>query len=589
MATDPSSKDVRVRRRTGGPSGSKTKDFARPDAKPSEPRRPDPSPSDPQRSEAGRPTPAPTGRTESRTRQPDSRPPATAQGGIRVRHEDADLLILERLPDTSATELRRAIGQRDDDQAHGKRRGAWPVGTLEPGVTGLLLLARSAAARRALERDDSAHFRYWVAVEDRGSAIPRQSAKPARPGEPRVLASVGLRRLLELERTRPHRDLVAWLERRGFRVLRDPSHPERLQLHGCELELVHPVSGKPLRFKSEPPADLGPAGGLVAQDGGKRAVPARAPSEPRGPTALPQTEASSERATRDVSAQRPDFARSDRKQVRQFEKRDGDSASSATPPRTDWDHVADWFDGLLEQSHDHYQDVVLPGTLRLLEVARGMRVLDVACGQGLLCRELAQRGIEAVGVEASARLVELARERSSDAKPQPSFHQLDARELEASDLGRFERAACVLALTNIEPIEPVLRSIAAALEPAGRLVIVLPHPAFRVPKQSRWEWDRDDTGAHRQSRRVDAYLSAARSPIVANPGAVARGERAVETWTFHRPLEHYVNALAAAGLLTERLEEWRSRRKSDSGPRAAAENRARNEIPLFLALRARKL
>jgi hypothetical protein len=39
----------------------------------------------------------------------------------------------------------------------------------------------------------------------------------------------------------------------------------------------------------------------------------------------------------------------------------------------------------------------------------------------------------------------------------------------------------------------------------------------------------------------------------------------------------------------DRIEEWASARVSDSGPRAPEENRARREIPLFLALRARKL
>jgi hypothetical protein len=37
------------------------------------------------------------------------------------------------------------------------------------------------------------------------------------------------------------------------------------------------------------------------------------------------------------------------------------------------------------------------------------------------------------------------------------------------------------------------------------------------------------------------------------------------------------------------LEEWASLRSSQPGPRAEAENRARREIPLFLALRARRV
>jgi hypothetical protein len=118
---------------------------------------------------------------------------------------------------------------------------------------------------------------------------------------------------------------------------------------------------------------------------------------------------------------------------------------------------------------------------------------------------------------------------------------------------------------------------------------VILHPAFRAPRQSSWAWDSDETGRARQYRRVDGYLSPGRVRIVANPGGVAAGEKPIETWTFHRPLEHYVRVLAEAGFAIERLEEWTSLRSSQPGPRAAEENRARREIPLFLGLRARLL
>jgi hypothetical protein len=52
-------------------------------------------------------------------------------------------------------------------------------------------------------------------------------------------------------------------------------------------------------------------------------------------------------------------------------------------------------------------------------------------------------------------------------------------------------------------------------------------------------------------------------------------------------MQSYISALAEAGLCVDALEEWVSNKKSLPGKRAKAENRARKEIPLFLALRAR--
>jgi hypothetical protein len=71
-----------------------------------------------------------------------------------------------------------------------------------------------------------------------------------------------------------------------------------------------------------------------------------------------------------------------------------------------------------------------------------------------------------------------------------------------------------------------------------------------------------------------------------NPGSSAHGAEPVVTWTFHRPIQGYVKALASAGLLVDAMEEWSSLRTSQPGPRATEENRARREIPMFLAFRA---
>ena len=72
-------------------------------------------------------------------------------------------------------------------------------------------------------------------------------------------------------------------------------------------------------------------------------------------------------------------------------------------------------------------------------------------------------------------------------------------------------------------------------------------------------------------------------PILTPPMAVAK----IFTLTHHRPLQEYFQKLSSVGLWVDALEEWGSNKKSESGGRSRAENRARKEIPLFLAIRAR--
>jgi ubiquinone/menaquinone biosynthesis C-methylase UbiE len=246
-------------------------------------------------------------------------------------------------------------------------------------------------------------------------------------------------------------------------------------------------------------------------------------------------------------------------------------------PRTDWSGVAEWYDRLVgESGSEYHQHVVLPGTIKLLDPQPGQRILDVACGQGVLCRMLHERGVEVTGIDAAEPLVRAARERGPGAI---RYEVADARELTFLSSGHFDAAACVLAIQNIHPIAPLCESVSRVLKPGGRFVIVMMHPCFRGPKETRWGWDDD---AKVQFRRVDRYLVPRKSPIVAHPGAAPD----VYTWTFHKPIEAYVKALRNAGLLIDAMEEWTSHKTSDSGPRAAAENLARKEIPMFLALRA---
>ncbi|MEA2733605.1 MAG: hypothetical protein QOE14_56 [Humisphaera sp.] len=262
----------------------------------------------------------------------------------------------------------------------------------------------------------------------------------------------------------------------------------------------------------------------------------------------------------------------------------GKRKTDKTPPihksTTDWGGVAAWYDQLVgEFGSEYHREVVLPGVVRLLNPKRGEKMIDVASGQGVLARLLHERGVEMTGVDAARELIAVAKQRSDSAI---RYHVADARELSFLDENAFDAATCVLAIQNINPIQPVFDGVARALKPGGRFVMAMMHPSFRGAKETSWGWDQ---AKEVQYRRVDRYLLPRKSPIVTNPGKTPD----VYTWSFHRPIEAYVKALRGAGLLIDALEEWPSHKSSGPGPRAAAENAARKEIPMFLALRAFKV
>ncbi|MCC5829725.1 MAG: class I SAM-dependent methyltransferase [Phycisphaeraceae bacterium] len=248
------------------------------------------------------------------------------------------------------------------------------------------------------------------------------------------------------------------------------------------------------------------------------------------------------------------------------------------PERTDWNPVADWYDELVaDEGSDYQKNVVFPNSLAMLPAAGNQRVLDLACGQGAWCRILHERGYSVTGIDAAPALLHRAKQRSD-----PAIHYIKGDIRSLDELGEpqalFDIATCLLAIQNVDPIEPIFTGLGRLLRPGACVLLVMMHPGFRGPRFASWGWD---DRHHTQYRRVERYLSNRRHPIQMHPGA----RPGVVTWTYHRPLGEYVRCLSAGGYVIDALEEWPGHRVSTSGPRAPAENLARREIPLFLALR----
>jgi SAM-dependent methyltransferase len=289
--------------------------------------------------------------------------------------------------------------------------------------------------------------------------------------------------------------------------------------------------------------------------------------------------------------------------------RKGGGGGGEVPKATHWGEVAGWYDELVGDSGSEYhREVILPGVLRVLELkegsGKGLSVLDLACGQGVLCRRLAQMGCRVVGVDAAVELIAAARNRNLEEGLSIRYEVGDATklvgengrlllDLKAAGEEKFEgldAVTLVLAVQNMTPLSPVWQGCRAALKPGGRLVVVMMHPTFRVPKASDWIWqDKGSGGVGEQGRVVYQYLSSSKVEIEMQPGKAARGHGSVKTSHFHRPLQAYVNTLGNAGLLIDHVEEWVSHKVSQAGPKKGALDRARKEIPMFLAVRARKL
>ena len=240
---------------------------------------------------------------------------------------------------------------------------------------------------------------------------------------------------------------------------------------------------------------------------------------------------------------------------------------------TSWGNVADWYGNHVAGKDSYHQKVILPNLLRLLDIKKGMSVLDVACGSGFFTQEFAKAGASAQGIDISPELVALAEKQFAGVKfsvaPAHSFPSVKSESIDAVTL--------ILAIQNIREVKETFAECSRVLKKGGRMYVVMNHPAFRIPGSSSWGWDEKEKT---QYRRVDQYLSEKTVQISMHPGSKPEEQ----TVSFHRPLQHYMKFIRGAGFAATRIEEWISHRASEKGPRQAEEDRMRKEIPLFMAI-----
>ena len=245
---------------------------------------------------------------------------------------------------------------------------------------------------------------------------------------------------------------------------------------------------------------------------------------------------------------------------------------------TSWSNVAVWYDDVIEKEDSYQRKLILPNLLRLIDVNRKDTVLDLGCGQGFFTREFSKLGAKVIGVDISEELILLAKKHSSNLI---TYLTSDADNLPFLTSSSIDKIMIILSIQNIENVHGVFNECARVLRPNGKMYLVLNHPAFRVPKGSSWGWDEEKKI---QYRRIDNYLSESKAKIQIHPGS----NPSDFTWSFHRPLQFYSKILAKNNFCISRIEEWNSRKKSEIGPRAIAEDKARKEIPLFMFLEAKK-
>ncbi|SDE97386.1 Methyltransferase domain-containing protein [Blastococcus fimeti] len=198
-----------------------------------------------------------------------------------------------------------------------------------------------------------------------------------------------------------------------------------------------------------------------------------------------------------------------------------------------------------------------PTVLELLGDVAGLRVLDAGCGPGLYAEALLERGADVLGFDASAAMVELARERVGS---RAEFRVARLEEPLPYADGSFDVVLCALAIHYVADRRATFAEMRRVLRPGGAVVLSTQHPTT--------DWLRKGGSYFDRVLETDAW-------------SMLSGRHEVRFW--REPLSDLCAAATDAGFVIQRLVEPRA--PEIMRERWPAEYDKLAQRPGFLALR----
>jgi 2-polyprenyl-3-methyl-5-hydroxy-6-metoxy-1,4-benzoquinol methylase len=222
--------------------------------------------------------------------------------------------------------------------------------------------------------------------------------------------------------------------------------------------------------------------------------------------------------------------------------------------RASWNANAEFWDNYMGEGGSFQRALIGPATERLLELRAGESVLEVACGNGMFARRMAQLGGRVVACDFAEEFLECARARTTEHTERIEYCALDATDydqLMALGKRRFDAAVCTMALMDMSAIDPLFKALSVLLKRDGRFVFSLTHPCLNSGKGCKKVIEETEGEAVETAYaiQISNYITPATYKGLGILG------QPVPQYYFHRPLSVLFNSAFSAGFVLDGLEE----------------------------------
>jgi 2-polyprenyl-3-methyl-5-hydroxy-6-metoxy-1,4-benzoquinol methylase len=254
--------------------------------------------------------------------------------------------------------------------------------------------------------------------------------------------------------------------------------------------------------------------------------------------------------------------------------------------RRAWEHNAEFWNKRMGEGNDWVEVLEMPAIMRLLDIQPGEGILDIACGNGLTSRRLADLGAQVTAFDFSSNMIAYAQERSREYADRIHYQVIDATDTQALlSLGEgvYDAALCNMALFDMADIQPLLDALPRLLRRGGRFVFTVVHPCFNnnsMTLMTEWQ-DQDGEAMTRYAVKVWGYITPS-----TRLGAAIFGQPKPQPY-FHRPLQDLLGACFRAGFVLDGLEEPAFPPDHPGGRNPLSWSGKYSEIPPVLAARLR--
>lgn len=225
---------------------------------------------------------------------------------------------------------------------------------------------------------------------------------------------------------------------------------------------------------------------------------------------------------------------------------------SSEEARRAWNTGAAAWEEFVQSGADYYRtEVHGPGLLEACGEVRGLRVLDLGCGQGWFSRQLARRGAQVVGVDLSREMLTHALRHEKEEPLGIEYVELDAATAHRRwPSSSFDLVTVCMSLQDMADPQGVIEAAGHLLAPNRRLVFSIQHPFSEMAYR---EWERDEHG-NKLSLKVDRYFDGGAGSLRWDMPRLAY---TWETPRWRLTLSEWASLLGAEGFVISGLSEPR--------------------------------